>query len=51
MRPRPLRLTPHGLGYLVDHQGTRRISNKHAQMILDAPPGVDIYPGVRLELA
>ena len=37
-------LTPHGLGYLVDHRGTRRISNKHARMILDAPPGVDIYP-------
>jgi hypothetical protein len=37
-------LTPHGLGYLVDHRGTRRISTKHARMILDAPPGVDIYP-------
>ena len=36
--------TPHGLAYLVDHRGTRRISAKHAQMILDAPPGVDIYP-------
>ena len=37
-------LTPHGLGMLVDHRGTRRISNKHARMILDAPPGVDLYP-------
>jgi hypothetical protein len=37
-------LTPHELGYLVDARGTRRISAKHAQMILDAPPGVDIYP-------
>jgi hypothetical protein len=37
-------LTPHGLGFLVDHRGTRRISAKHARMILDAPPGVDIYP-------
>ncbi len=37
-------LTPNGLGYLVDHRGTRRISTKHARMILDAPPGVDIYP-------
>jgi hypothetical protein len=37
-------LTPHGLGFLVDHRGTRRISRKHALMILDAPPGVDIYP-------
>ncbi|WP_157544786.1 hypothetical protein [Nocardioides halotolerans] len=37
-------LTPHGLGFLVDHRGTRRISAQHARMILDAPPGVDIYP-------
>jgi hypothetical protein len=44
-------LTPHGLGILVDHHGTRRISEKHAGMILDAPPGVDICPGMRLELA
>ena len=38
-------MTPHGLGFLVDHHGTRRISNHEAQLILDAPPGVDIYPG------
>jgi len=37
-------LTPHGLGFLVDHRGTRRIPTKHARMIIDAPPGVDIYP-------
>ena len=37
-------LTPHGLGFIVDQRGTRPISNKHARMILDAPPGVDIYP-------
>ena len=37
-------LTPHGLGFLVDQRGTRRISTKHARMILEAPPGVDIYP-------
>ena len=37
-------LTPHGLGFLVDYRGTRRISNKHARMILEAPVGVDIYP-------
>ena len=37
-------LTRHGLGFLVDHRGTRRISAEHARMILDAPPGVDIYP-------
>jgi hypothetical protein len=38
-------LTPHGLGLLVDHRGTRRISAGEARLILDAPPGVDIYPG------
>ena len=37
-------LTPHGLGFLVDHRGTRPISNHEAQLILDAPAGVDIYP-------
>jgi hypothetical protein len=37
-------LTPHGLGFLVDHRGTRPISNHEAQLILDAPVGVDIYP-------
>jgi hypothetical protein len=37
-------LTPHGLGFLVDHAGTRRIHPEKARMILDAPPGVDIYP-------
>jgi hypothetical protein len=37
-------LTPHGLGFIVDNRGTRRISNKHARMILEAPAGVDIYP-------
>ncbi|MGH3361031.1 MAG: hypothetical protein ACRDOM_01105, partial [Nocardioides sp.] len=37
-------LTPHGLGFLVDHTGTRRIVPEHARMIIDAPPGVDMYP-------
>jgi antitoxin (DNA-binding transcriptional repressor) of toxin-antitoxin stability system len=37
-------LTPHGLAYVVDHRGTRRIEPDHARMIIDAPPGVDIYP-------
>ena len=37
-------LTPHGLGFLVDHHGTRPSPRKHARMILDAPPGVDLYP-------
>jgi hypothetical protein len=37
-------LTPHGLGFLVDHTGTRRIKPEHARMIIDSPPGVDLYP-------
>lgn len=37
-------ITPHGLGFLVDHRGTRRIDPQHARMIIDAPRGVDIYP-------
>jgi hypothetical protein len=36
-------LTPHGLGFLVDHRGTRRISAGEARLIIDAPPGLDIY--------
>ncbi len=36
-------LTPHGLGFLVDHEGTRQITGAEACMILDAPPGVDVY--------
>ncbi|NPD04223.1 hypothetical protein HN031_05935 [Nocardioides sp. zg-1308] len=38
-------LTPHGLGFLVDHTGTHRIHPEKARMILEAPAGVDIYPG------
>ena len=37
-------LTPHGLGFLVDHRGTRPIPRAHAEMIIDAPPGLDLYP-------
>ncbi|MCD6639731.1 MAG: hypothetical protein LT071_07440 [Nocardioides sp.] len=37
-------LSPHGLGYLVDHRGTHAIPREQAEMIHDAPPGVDIYP-------
>ncbi len=44
-------LTPHGLGFLVDQHGTRPIDRRHAQMMLDAPPGVDAYPGVQIELS
>jgi hypothetical protein len=37
--------TPHGDCYLVDHTGTRRLPAAHAESILTAPPGVDVYPG------
>ncbi len=44
-------LTPHGLGFLVDHTGTRRITRDEADLILDAPPEVDVYrSGVRVEI-
>lgn len=36
-------LTPHGLGFLIDHHGTHPISPAEARMIIDAPPGVDLY--------
>lgn len=36
-------LTPHGLGFLVDHTGTHRIHPEKARVILEAPAGVDVY--------
>ena len=36
-------LTPHGLGFLVDHTGTHRIHPEKARLILEAPPGIDVY--------
>ena len=36
--------TPHGDCYLVDHTGTGRLPQPHAEAILTAPEGVDIYP-------
>jgi hypothetical protein len=38
-------LTPHDLAFLVDHTGTHRIHPEEARLILEAPPGVDIYVG------
>lgn len=38
-------LTPNGLGFVVDHTGTRQVSPAEARMIIDAPRGVDVYPG------
>lgn len=36
--------TPYGDCYLVDHTGTRRLPSDQAEVMLTAPPGVDIYP-------
>ena len=36
-------LTPHGLAFVVDHLGTRRIDPSHGLEILEAPAGVDLY--------
>lgn len=38
--------TPHGLCFLVDRGGTRPLEPEHADAILTAPPGVDVYPEV-----
>ncbi len=35
--------TPHGLCYLVDHTGTHRIDDAHADLVLSAPDGVEIH--------
>ena len=37
-------LTQYGMGFLVDHTGTRPLHPEKARMIIDAPAGVDIYP-------
>ena len=43
--------TPHGLCFLVDHTGTHRLDPDRAELILTAPPGIDVHvPDVRLEL-
>lgn len=36
-------LTPHGMAFLVDHLGTRRIDAGTALAIYEAPAGVDLY--------
>ena len=44
--------TPHGLCYLVDAGGTRRLDDTQADLVLHAPPGVEVYlPPVQLVLA
>lgn len=44
--------TPHGLCFLVDHLGTRRLDAKQTELMLTAPPGVEIYLSpVRLAVA
>ncbi len=39
--------TPHGRYYLRDHTGTHRLDPDDGELILEAPPGVDIYPAPR----
>lgn len=36
-------ITPHGLGFIVDHDGTRQVPAEEARMIIEAPQGVDVY--------
>lgn len=36
--------TPRGRYYLRDHTGTHPLDADHAEMIMDAPTGVDLYP-------
>ncbi len=36
-------LTPHGMAFLVDHLGTRRIEAVEALAMFEAPAGVDLY--------
>lgn len=43
--------TPHGLCLLVDRRGTHPVDPDDAELILTAPPGVDIYPGTRIDYA
>ncbi|MCW2736499.1 hypothetical protein [Nocardioides sp.] len=40
---RHLWTTPHGLTLLVDHTGTRRLTRHQAEVMDDAPDGVEIY--------
>jgi hypothetical protein len=35
--------TPHGLAFLRDHRGTRRIDERQAEAILAAGPNVNVY--------
>jgi len=35
--------TPHGRHYLVDHHGTRPIDQQQGDMMLAAPPGIELY--------
>ena len=38
-------LTPNGLGFIVDYDGTRQVTAEEARMVIEAPAGVEIYPG------
>jgi hypothetical protein len=43
--------TPYGICYLRDGEGTRRLTEDEAELILTAPPGLDVYPGTPFDLA
>ncbi len=44
-------LTPHGLAFLVDHRGTRRIDPDHARQMFEASERIELYfPDQPLEL-
>ena len=45
---RHLRQTPHGLVYLVDQDGTRRLDPSDAEIMVTAPEGVEMYCGPRV---
>ncbi|CAM3493523.1 hypothetical protein NODU109028_19445 [Nocardioides dubius] len=36
--------TPHGLGFVVDHRGTHRITTAEAKLIASSADGLEIYP-------
>ncbi len=38
-------ITPNGLAFLVDHNGTTPIPATDAAAVYDAPPGIDLHPG------
>ncbi|HEX8780821.1 MAG TPA: hypothetical protein VF728_06605 [Nocardioides sp.] len=42
--------TPYGICYLRDAEGTRRLTEAEADLILTAPPWLDVHPGTPITL-